>query len=525
MPQRLQAIEPSSAQLDLAKDITADLRGDNAGPTLGSTVGLGDALDMGPVPPTTRTENGYRVARQWTADQGIELNDQEEQRLVLAYARVEARDGAARDNPGGIGSEKVLEPVEFSSIDYARMMIVDASLQRTAAEALEMDIMDREMALSWINPDLRSKPWFQADISPSDVGGFSEKDMTEIASGDFQNVSHYQRETLELMLLRGGSERNESLDKQLYRTNEKMFLHTDVREYEFTPAAEMKPIVERCQRLDEDRFGVHFNRGGLTTKELGGLVERFELARHHDRWAGKERPGPGEAINPRFAVRGEDKEFAALVVRDVMNGKVKTRLDSAVRTALEYQQERGVPLDRAAFKRMESAVARMSHDDGRRHLSDVDRAKELLIDTSIQAMANEKLTRPILVGARDRVSPSEAIITDIVGKGSVPTFTRAGAERSDTENASSGHFERIGDDRGVASAIRIAFHRGGRELDGEIASRLKALVRENPAGKAQDKHWVEEKANRLDGASKLRGLTRGPETDMLPLSRAAGIGR
>src|SRR3546814_17262155 len=74
-----------------------------------------------------------------------------------------------------------------------------------------------------------------------------------------------------------------------------------------------------------------------------------------------------------------------------MDGFKRNRAEKAIRVALEFQQERGVPLDRPAFERMERAAARMIRMPDVGELTDLELAKILIVDSSIQKIAGDAL--------------------------------------------------------------------------------------------------------------------------------------
>src|SRR3546814_8243571 len=87
--------------------------------------------------------------------------------------------------------------------------------------------------------------------------------------------------------------------------------------------------------------------------------------------------------NP-FAITQDIAERGKNAVRAAMDGFKRNRAEKAIRVALEFQQERGVPLDRPAFERMERAAARMIRMPAVGELTDLELAKILIVDSSIQ---------------------------------------------------------------------------------------------------------------------------------------------
>src|SRR3546814_7451751 len=79
--------------------------------------------------------------------------------------------------------------------------------------------------------------------------------------------------------------------------------------------------------------------------------------------------------NP-FAITQDIAERGKNAVRAAMDGFKRNRAEKAIRVALEFQQERGVPLDRPAFERMERAAARMIRMPDVGELTDLELAKD-----------------------------------------------------------------------------------------------------------------------------------------------------
>src|SRR3546814_14917185 len=94
----------------------------------------------------------------------------------------------------------------------------------------------------------------------------------------------------------------------------------------------------------------------------------------------------------------------------------RKRAEKAIRVALEFQQERGVPLDRPAFERMERAAARMIRMPDFGELTDLELAKILIVDSSIQKIAGDALIPGASMPRAGESSASQQRIHDMLGR-------------------------------------------------------------------------------------------------------------
>lgn len=428
--------------------------------------------------PDNHLEGGLRIAANWTAGHHS-LQMVEERRLELAYARLVARE-----------REGVTDPVALSSKDYARMLVVDASLQREAEKGLKLDLLDRQERFSWMNPDMNDVPFVRADTSPTVMSDFAEDDLKALATGNFDDISKLQRSNVELMLLRGASARSPELEAEL----DKAAKHEDGLTY----------------------LPMEKGAGKLTATEFGGVVDRLAMIGPGQRPAYDARP----QYNP-FSIDERRDGLQTATVNAVVGGRVKNPLEQATRVALEFQQERGIPVNAEAKQQMECAVARFV-SSGDRGVSPVDAAKILIVDTAMQRAAREKLE----AGVKDlSKSPSVKILEDVVGKGGYPVFTKLESEKQNTLAVAQGRFSDLTDERGMGSAVYLAVHRSGRTVRGDTGDQLDRLVKVNRVGKEPDKSWVKRpEGNRDKARAAIRKLTRGP-SEQPSLFREKGLSR
>lgn len=451
----------------------------------------------------SRAEVGLRIAGVMLRGERDEIGKIEERRLEFAYARVLARENSNRAEKFGL-----------SGVDYARTLLVDVSLQSEAETALQMDVIDRRDHYSWLNSDLQETEWAKADVSPSEFQHFNEDALTSIASGRFEELPPYLREGVEIMLMKGMSGRDESYERDLHLWNAEIFSPQTILPETLYEGSLSIEDATRFNDYDEDlRFGQRSGDNVLTPREIEGLAERIAVARNADLYRDHsgalfdDRPGRNPFVVPEGA---EDRGKSA--VQAAGNGFKRNRIEKAARVALEFQFERGISLDRSAFQRMERAAARVISTPNAQNMSDLDMAKALIVDSSIQKIASEA-TDPIRQMQSGRKTASEQILYDLLGRDTVPVFTRLEAERDETASVAAGRFERLTDARGMGSIVRQAIYRSGRDVDGEVGLKLEKLDRAIRIGSAQEQGWIDMKADKAAGAAKLKGLSQGPSFD------------
>lgn len=492
MASRLHIAEPSIDDLEASEDT------------------LRQALTSDPV--ETRAAAGLKIAADWIQDREGSLDVMEERRLELAYARVLARDGS--DGP---------DPMELGAIDYARTLLVDVSLQKEGEVALQMiNIFDRRDHYNWLNTEHEGKPWHRAEISPSDFMNYTSADLAGIASGRFEELPSYHREGVEVFLIKGMSRRDDVFDAELYA------LHPHRKALDASPTVkvgDLDQLDRNARKAEADLYGVHPKLGGIACLEIEGVAERLTVARHADLYRDHSmslydaRPGK----NP-FVVSDTVAERGQKAVQSAGEGFKRNRVEKAARVALEFQQLRGVPLDRAAFKRMESAAGRLIRMPDVGELSDLEAAKALIVDASIQKTASETLNPKADISWASPKSASQQILDDMLGRGTAPIFTKLAVERQDTEAVAAGRFADLTDDRGIGSMVRQAIYRSGRDVPNDTGRQLDRLDREIRIGASQDLGWIERKADKSVGANQLKSLSHGP-TPLTIVPKAVGIER
>ena len=433
--------------------------------------------------PASRMEQGLRIALEWSDREGIVTGPEEQHRFAMAYARMHAREASLQAEPAVLGS-----------VDYARGLLVDVSLQREAGKALDLDPMDRAERYSWSDSAMYEIPYVRADNAPDMMLKIAERDLAAIRDGTFSELSSGQRQNVELMLLRGVSPREAEFDRELHHVNAILMRGGwAVTRAEFSDDKDVGELARNADVMDQERFGPHSRTGGLSRHELGGLVDRLGQSMLSSRLREGSRnlydPRPGK--NP--FIPDESKEglqYATLTA--VKNGRVGNQLERSVRAAMAYQQEQGIVLDRPAVRRMESAVMRLVSRREDRALTEEKAVKVLLVDTAIQKTAAEKLSVSAQrSNASEALSPSEGMLEELVGRGSYPVFTKLPVEKLDTKAVAQGRFHDLSDERGIGSAVQTAMFRSGRVLEGDIAKDIDRLLKAHPVSKERTPGWIE----------------------------------
>src|SRR3546814_10135346 len=102
------------------------------------------------------------------------------------------------------------------------------------------------------------------------------------------------------------------------------------------------------------------------------------------------------------------------------------------------------------------------------------------------------------------------MLHDMLGRGTVPVFTRLDAERDDTSAVAYGRFQDLTDNRGIGSMVRQAIYRSGQDVGGATGAQLDRIERSVRIWSAQELGWIDPKADKSAGASQLQGMSQGP---------------
>lgn len=502
-----------------------------------------DQIDLGERP-DCRYGNAYRIARDWTQEQTGEFTPQDQDRLIGALARVIERDAEAQrvfafeDAPSSLEEESDRSndcyPVgvaHFTSVDYARMLITDASLQKVAGEVLDLDVIDRKERFSWMNPDIEQEPWFQAGISPSQLAGLTSDTIDSLAAGEFENIAPYPRESIELMILKAGNTQDIDLDRGLQRLNEVANFGQPGIVLPFGDAELQGEYLRlKCANLDNDRFGRQEGRA-LTPKEFEGVVDRLTAAHNADLVRGTgmavydDRPGKND-----FAVSKEEIAGAMTMTLAAQGSVVRGPHEQVARVAMDHLQERGYMLDGQMNQQVARAMARMMKAPMAD--SQVGRVQQVLMDVAVQRTAFEKANGGYDMegSAGHEISPAEKMADELGGKGTALQFNNLKFESNERYYCAIGAFDRLDDERGYATAVRQAMYRSTRDiLEGGLSEHLDRLCHASPIGK-EGLPTLEEKFDRIQevgmvGYLKEANLRSEVDIQAAYLRSAGGRGR
>lgn len=467
-------------------------------------------------PPASRLEYGLRIAIEWGQRHGVPLDVMEERRLELAYARIAARERGQDEMPS------------LGSLDYARMLVVDASVQREAEHSLQLDILDRQDYYSWANTNIENAQWMVTGTSPSRFTEFGESDLVALASGRFNEISDFQRESVEVMLLRAATPRSSELDAQLmYSAAASNGVEPEYLEVYLKPT-DMDRLRRNFDYFDASEFGESRSASPISKSDFAAYVDRIGVANIADQARGRQGKAlyDGRASIDGLQIADAKREPARNIVMSAGDGDVRNRMEQAVRVSLEWQQNEGVPLDVKATMRLERAVARFLSNPQQVGMTDIDIAKILIVDAGMQKLASEKLD------GKASAEQTVAMLEKILGRGEVPGFTTMQREREETEAIARGRYAELTDRSGLGSAVKGTLHRSGRYAGAEVEDALERIFAANPIGRANDRGWIDRNANRLEanrhggvaGVARMQSLARGPGLDF-PLKQDRSRGR
>lgn len=155
--------------------------------------------------PRNPVENGIRLMRELNAEQGIVDDDSTRNRSVSAVARV-------------MDVDDEIPKARVNSLMAARMMIVDVSLQRDAAIASGMDVLDTRQWFSGSEAGARRAAWMMAPDMPDILKHVDDRSVDALASGEFHFVGGRMGAAMKTSMegmRQKGSVLNRSLDVDL----------------------------------------------------------------------------------------------------------------------------------------------------------------------------------------------------------------------------------------------------------------------------------------------------------------------
>lgn len=373
--------------------------------------------------PDNRLEAGLAFAIIAGRDAGG-VPEIEDRRFEQAYARVLARDWGEASPPG------------LSSVDWARMLSVDASIQREAEQTLKVDALDKADRHRWGSMITRNEPWSQAGVPPSVFTKATEDELKSMASGAFHELAGDRAAQVEVSLLSAAAPQGLGLETRLLQTAQALPVGTG-------PQA----LQEGVRVTDLAWFGP-MDRDAVPGSEIASVADRMHLAKRaeevgHRDARGLFDPTPGRnpfAVEPRHRQAGSDAASGRRT--DLFGRVVETAAGTYASLEMEPDPQSGARLASAAA-RLAKAGANPSGDV----LTDV---RALVADMLIQRVASDAISR-VDSGAKGLL---EHMVSGSKEARESVGFTRLPSEIQETKAVAQGRFEDIGDARGIASGVR-----------------------------------------------------------------------
>lgn len=419
--------------------------------------------------PRSRMEAGLAFALAMGRGFG-EYEVVEDRRVELAYARALGRNA-------DLGAEAP----ELGSLDWARTLILDASIQREAEASLRLDVMDRAERHSWSSVVLLEEPWAKAGISPALFVESSEEDLKALAGGEFHLLSGGRAGMAERALVSGMAPGSEDLEVSLHAIAGTVPVGRG-----------MEGFRTGAGIADSARFGP-MDASRPTSADMGSVAMRMDLAERASRMGMRDAKGlfdPTPGRSP-FAVSEADRAAGEAAV--AVPGS--SRLGRLAAAALMVEAGFGLPDDGRRRARMGSAAARLAKDGLFVSADPAEQVRTLVADVLVQRAAADALS-----GADGGAS---AVLSRMLGeRGGAVGFTALASERRQTAAAAQGRFEDLDDRRGLASGVRDTLWRasigGDVSIDRSVAGALTRAAApqgvrvraKGPAGSSQVPDYV-----------------------------------
>lgn len=375
-------------------------------------------------PPRNRMEAGLDVALTIGIDPSHE-RVVEERRFEMAYANALARN--ERAGP---------EAPSLASHDWARSMLVEASIQREAEISLQLPAREVQARHQWGAPRVESEHWAQAGVRPHLFREASTEDLKSMAAGRMYELAGETGSLVEASVTAAMAPGSPHLEHSLVSASAYRAQGTDL------PKGR-----EQVELVDASRFGP--KPAGPDHEVMGGIADRMMLAQkaaavgHRDA-RGLFDPTPGR--NP-FEVGQMHVERANRATYGLENSEFSRRVQLASRTMIAMD---GLAADPNRANRLKMAAARLlasgmnSQGDAK-----VD-VRTLMADVYLQRTAEDLLAGKDS-GAKDRL---EALVSGTPSGRDAVRLTTLPSERSETQAIAEGRFHDVSDARGLASGLR-----------------------------------------------------------------------
>lgn len=380
--------------------------------------------------PRSRMEAGLSMAMRIGIDPSHPL-EVEERRYEMAFAHALARN----DRDGA-------EAPALSSLDWARTLIVDASIQREAEVTLRSDPRVAASRHRWGASEVSSEPWAQAGVPPTLFLNATREDLTSIASGAVYDMRGETAAQFEISVIAAMTTGSPHLEHRLERAALVVGENASLKG---------RALIEA---LDEQVYGpLH---AGPDHRDMGALADRMILARRaaevgHRDARGLFDPTPGR--NP-FIVTDEAlrrSERAVMGLEPGQFGRTVTLANNSLAAIAGWDQ------DIEGSHRLKMAAARLL-TTGPNPLGDQKAdVRVLMADVYLQRAAEDRITGRDSGAAR----LLETIVSGNPDSRESIRFTTLASEREETRAVADGRFHDVGDARGIASGLRNATWRAG----------------------------------------------------------------
>lgn len=380
--------------------------------------------------PRSRMEAGLATAMRIGIDPTHPF-EIEERRYEMAFAHALARN----DRDG-------VEAPALSSLDWARTLIVDASIQREAEITLRSPPAVAASRHRWGASEVASEPWAQAGVPPTLFLNATREDLMSMASGSMHEMRGETAAQFEISVIAAMTTGSPHLEHRLEKAAVLVSEVSSIRGREL------------IEMLDEQIFGPRHE--GPDHADMGALADRMILARRaaevgHRDARGLFDPTPGR--NP-FEVTPEAlrrAERAVMGLEPGQFGRTVTLAGNSLAAIAGWDQ------DIEGGHRLKMAAARLL-TTGPNPLGDQKAdVRVLMADVYLQRAAEDRIVGKDSGAAR----LLETIVSGNAESRESVRFTTLASEREETRAVADGRFHDVGDSRGIASGLRNATWRAG----------------------------------------------------------------
>jgi hypothetical protein len=464
-------------------------------PTPQRLAGAMDSYDhvAGGGKPRNPIENGIRIMRKLMAEYGIVEDEDARGRTVAAVARV-------------MDLDDEMPKARIPSLMAARMMIVDVSLQRDAAIARDMDVIDRREWFSATEAGGRGAAWMMANGMSDAVRRMDESSVDALASGEFHFAGGAAgaalKTSMESLRMKGGLH-GRGMDVDLLRVSG-LLPESEARDMKSRIGSrvgrlelgdEIHRISRKASLMDERKWPDPVRRDREFPSDTG--IINLRMGRNE-----RERNAGFDDV----VVSDGHRLAARAAIADARLSNPDTESGRAVKAALTVLSDLGVEprfMEGPAFDRtVASAIANTSTHDREGVMPDTMGAR-IVGSTLIRREADAHIAH------QDLRFPSgterEAAWNRKAGTGIDPFITSSKRDRADLDLIVQGRFEETSDRFGMRSSLK-----------GSLSSlrddyRPLALVRLELEAMSSSPQKEVERIERFEGR-RPEPMSKGPET-------------